>query len=63
MLSAVVVIVQAVLIAGILADVIIGGQGPAEVAIRLIWLAVVIAVRAGAGLGVRGAWPNGVRAR
>jgi thiol reductant ABC exporter CydD subunit len=45
-LSAVVVIIQAVLIAGILSDVIIGGQGPAEVSGRLGWLAVVIAVRA-----------------
>ena len=44
--TAAVVIVQAVLIAGILADVIIDGVGAAEVADRLIWLAVVIAVRA-----------------
>ena len=44
--SAVVVVIQAVLIAGILSDVIIGGQGPAEVSGRLGWLAVVIAVRA-----------------
>src|SRR6476469_5361272 len=45
--TAVVVVVQAVLIAGILADVIIDGQGVAEVSGRLVWLAVVIAVRAG----------------
>ena len=44
--SAIVVIVQAVLIAGILADVIIGGQGPSDVATRMLWLAVVIAIRA-----------------
>src|SRR6478752_5458392 len=45
--AAVVVVVQALLIAGILADVIIDGQGVAEVSGRLVWLAVVIAVRAG----------------
>ncbi len=44
--SAVVVVIQAVLIAGILSDVIIGGQGPTDVAGRLGWLAAVIAVRA-----------------
>ena len=44
--SAVVVIIQAVLIAGILADVIIGGQGLDAVSQRLWWLAVVIAIRA-----------------
>ncbi|HEY4990990.1 MAG TPA: ABC transporter transmembrane domain-containing protein, partial [Nakamurella sp.] len=45
-LSAMVVVAQAVLIAGILADVIIGGQGPADVSGRMLWLAVVIGVRA-----------------
>ena len=45
-LSAVVVIIQAVLIAGILSEVIIGGEGLADVAGRLGWLAVVIALRA-----------------
>ena len=45
--SAVVVVVQAMLLAGILADVIIGGAGPDQVAGRLGALAVVIAVRAG----------------
>jgi len=45
--AAVVVIVQAVLIAGILAEVIIDGQGVAAVSGKLGWLAVVIAVRAG----------------
>src|SRR6478672_7784729 len=45
--AAVVVIVQAVLIAGILAEVIIDGQDAAAVSGRLTWLAVVIAVRAG----------------
>jgi ATP-binding cassette, subfamily C, bacterial CydD len=44
--SAAVVITQAILLAGILADVIIDGQGLAEVSGRLIWLAIVIAVRA-----------------
>lgn len=44
--SAVVVVVQAVLIAGILADVIIGGTEPADLAGRLLALAAVIAVRA-----------------
>jgi len=46
-LSAVAVITQAVLLAGILADVIIGGAGLPDVADRLIALAAVIAVRAG----------------
>jgi thiol reductant ABC exporter CydD subunit len=46
-LAAVVVVIQAVLIAGILADVIIGGQGPEQVSSRLLWLAGVIALRAG----------------
>jgi thiol reductant ABC exporter CydD subunit len=45
--AAVVIIIQAVLIAGILADVIIGGQGLDQVTGRLMWLAVVIAIRAG----------------
>ncbi len=45
-LSALVVIAQAVLLAGILADVIIGGLGLPEVQTRLVWLAVVIAIRA-----------------
>ncbi len=45
--AAVVVVVQAVLIAGILAEVIIDGQDAAAVSGRLTWLAVVIAVRAG----------------
>jgi len=45
--AAIVVVVQAVLIAGILADVIIDGQGVAKVSGRLMWLAVVIAIRAG----------------
>ncbi|WP_420123838.1 ABC transporter transmembrane domain-containing protein, partial [Nakamurella sp.] len=45
--SAVVVVVQAVLIAGILADVIIGGVEPDDLAVRLAVLAGVIAVRAG----------------
>jgi ABC-type transport system involved in cytochrome bd biosynthesis fused ATPase/permease subunit len=44
--SALLVIAQAVLLASILADVIIGGEGPAEVSGRLWWLANVIAVRA-----------------
>lgn len=44
--SAVVVVVQAVLIAGILADVIIGGTRPDDLAGRLVALAAVIAVRA-----------------
>jgi len=44
--SAVVVVVQAVLIAGILADVIIGGSEPADLTGRLVALAAVIAVRA-----------------
>jgi thiol reductant ABC exporter CydD subunit len=44
--SAVVVVVQAILLAGILADVIIGGAGPDQVAGRLGALAVVIAIRA-----------------
>ncbi len=44
--SSLVVIAQAVLLAGILADVIIGGQGLPQVQSRLIWLAAVIAVRA-----------------
>ena len=46
-LSAIAVITQAVLLAGILADVIIGGAGLPDVADRLVALAVVIAVRAG----------------
>ncbi len=46
-LSALVVIVQAVLLAGILAEVIIGGAGLEQVAGRLGVLAVVIAIRAG----------------
>lgn len=45
--SAVVVVVQAVLIAGILADVIIGGVRPADLAVRLAMLAGAIAARAG----------------
>ena len=45
--SALVVVAQAVLIAGILADVIINGLGPADVSGRLGWLVAVIAVRAG----------------
>src|SRR6476659_5498460 len=45
--AAVVVIVQAVLIAGILAEVIIDGQGVAAVSAKLGWLAAVFAVRAG----------------
>ena len=45
-LSALVVIAQAILLAGILADVIIGGVGLPEVHTRLVWLAVVIAIRA-----------------
>ncbi len=44
--SALVAIVQAVIIAGILADVIVGGQGLDDVADRLAWLALVIAARA-----------------
>ena len=44
--SALVVIAQAVLVAGILADVIIGGKGLPDVQTRLIWLGVVIAARA-----------------
>ncbi len=44
--SAVVVVVQAVLLAGILADVIIGGAGPDQVGGRLVVLAAVVAVRA-----------------
>ena len=46
-LSAIAVITQAVLLAGILADVIIGGADLPDVADRLVALAVVIAVRAG----------------
>jgi len=46
-LSAIAVITQAVLLAGILADVIIGGAGLPDIADRLIALAGVIAVRAG----------------
>jgi len=46
-LSAIAVITQAVLLAGVLADVIIGGAGLSDVADRLIALAVVIAIRAG----------------
>jgi thiol reductant ABC exporter CydD subunit len=45
--AAVVVVVQAVLIAGILADVIIDGQGAAAVSGLMTWLALVIALRAG----------------
>lgn len=45
--AALIVVLQAVLIAGILADVIIGGQGADDVGTRLVWLAIVIAVRAG----------------
>ncbi|MET0965101.1 MAG: thiol reductant ABC exporter subunit CydD [Nakamurella sp.] len=45
-INAVVVVAQAVLIAGVLADVIIGGQSLAGVSTRLVWLAVVIAIRA-----------------
>ena len=44
--SAVVVVAQAVLLAGILADVIIGGAGPDQVAGRLMVLAGVIVTRA-----------------
>ena len=44
--NAAVVVVQAVLLAGVLADVIIGGQSLAGVSDRLVWLAVVIAIRA-----------------
>lgn len=44
--SAMVVIAQAILLAGILAVVIIGGQGLTDVQGRLNWLGVVIAVRA-----------------
>jgi thiol reductant ABC exporter CydD subunit len=46
-LSGLVVIAQAILLAGILADVIIGGLGLPDVQTRLVWLAVVIAIRAG----------------
>ncbi len=46
-LSAIAVITQAVLLAGILADVIIGGADLPDVADRLVALAVVIGVRAG----------------
>ena len=46
-LSAIAVITQAVLLAGVLADVIIGGADLPDVADRLIALAVVIAIRAG----------------
>jgi thiol reductant ABC exporter CydD subunit len=44
--SAVVVVIQAVLIAGLLSDVIIGGNEPADFAGRLVALAAVIGVRA-----------------
>lgn len=44
--SAVVVVIQAVLIAGILADVIVGGFEPENLAGRLALLAAVIAIRA-----------------
>jgi len=44
--NALVVVAQAVLLAGVLADVIIGGKTLAEVSDRLVWLAVVIAIRA-----------------
>lgn len=44
--SALVVIVQAIVLAGILAEVIIGGAGPEQVAGRLGLLAVVIVIRA-----------------
>jgi len=44
--SAVVVVVQAILIAGLLADVIIGGTAPEDLAGRLAVLAAVIAARA-----------------
>jgi len=44
--SAVVVVGQAILLAGILADVIVGGAGPDQVAGRLGALAIVIAIRA-----------------
>ncbi len=44
--SAVVVVIQAVLLAGILADVIIGGSGLDDVSGRLVAVAVVIVVRA-----------------
>jgi thiol reductant ABC exporter CydD subunit len=44
--NALIVVVQAVLLAGVLADVIIGGQSLAEVSNRLVWLAVVIGIRA-----------------
>ncbi|WP_395727123.1 thiol reductant ABC exporter subunit CydD [Nakamurella sp.] len=44
--SAVVVVIQAVLIAGLLAEVIIGGTAPADLAGRLGALAAVIAARA-----------------
>ena len=46
-LSSIAVITQAVLLAGILADVIIGGADLPDVADRLVALSVVIAVRAG----------------
>ncbi|MET0864170.1 MAG: ABC transporter transmembrane domain-containing protein, partial [Nakamurella sp.] len=45
-ITAVVGVAQAVLLASVLADVIINGQGLAEVGTRLLWLAVVIAIRA-----------------
>jgi ATP-binding cassette subfamily C protein CydD len=44
--NALVVVAQAVLLAGVLADVIIGGQSLSDVRDRLVWLAVVIAIRA-----------------
>src|SRR5664279_3941460 len=46
--GAIAVITQAVLLAGMLADVIIGGAGLSDVTGRLLALAVVIAVRAAA---------------
>lgn len=41
------IIAQAILLATVLADVIIGGQGWADVSTRVAWLAVVLGVRAG----------------
>ncbi|MEP6563032.1 MAG: thiol reductant ABC exporter subunit CydD, partial [Nakamurella sp.] len=44
--SAVVVVAQAVLLAGVLADVIIDGQSMSDVSARLWWLAAVVVIRA-----------------
>lgn len=41
------VIAQAVLLATVLADVVIGGQGWADVRTRVVWLAVVLVIRGG----------------